>query len=72
MKNKNFYKRAIQLAWPSGLESGFIALAGIIDTYMVSSIGSSAVAAVGLTTQPKFIALPKFFAINIATSALVP
>ena len=71
MKNKNFYKRAIQVAWPSVLESFFIALAGIIDTYMVSSIGSSAVAAVGLTTQPKFIALSIFFAINIATSALV-
>ena len=71
MKNKNFYKRAIQVAWPSVLESFFIALAGIIDTYMVSSIGSSAVAAVGLTTQPKFIALAIFFSINIATSALV-
>lgn len=71
MKNKNFYKRAIEIAWPSVLESFFIALAGIIDTYMVSSIGSSAVAAVGLTTQPKFIALSMFFAINIATSALV-
>ena len=71
MKNKNFYKRAIQVAWPSVLESFFIALAGIIDTYMVSSIGSSAVAAVGLTTQPKFIALSIFFSINIATSALV-
>ena len=61
MKNKNFYKRAIEIAWPSVLESFFIALAGIIDTYMVSSIGSSAVAAVGLTTQPKFIALSMFF-----------
>lgn len=71
MKNKNFYKRAIQVAWPSVLESFFTALAGIIDTYMVSSIGSSAVAAVGLTTQPKFIALAIFFSINIATSALV-
>ena len=29
------------------------------------------VAAVGLTTQPKFIALAVFFAINIATSALI-
>lgn len=71
MKNKKFYKRAIEIAWPSVLESFFIALSGIIDTYMVSSIGSSAVAAVGLTTQPKFIALSMFFAINIATSALV-
>lgn len=71
MKNKKFYRRAIEVAWPSVLESFFIALAGIIDTYMVSSIGSSAVAAVGLTTQPKFIALAIFFSINIATSALV-
>lgn len=71
MFNKVYYKRAIQMAWPSVLESFFIAIAGIIDTMMVSTLGSFAVAAVGLTTQPKFIALSVFFSINTAVSALV-
>ncbi|MDU5913630.1 MAG: MATE family efflux transporter [Anaerococcus vaginalis] len=70
IKNK-YRKRALQIAWPSVLESFFISLAGLIDTFMVSSIGSSAVAAIGLTTQPKFIALSIFIAIAVSVSALV-
>lgn len=69
-KRSMFYK-AVDMAWPAVLESFFISLAGIIDTMMVSSMGSYAVAAVGLTNQPKFIALTPFFAINVAVSALV-
>ena len=53
------------------LESFFISLAGMIDTMMVSSLGTYAVAAVGLTTQPKFITLAVFFSTNVAVSALV-
>ena len=64
-------KEAIRMAWPAVLESFFVSLAGMIDTMMVASMGSFAVAAVGLTTQPKFIGLTPFFAINVAVSALV-
>ena len=45
-------KEAIRLAWPAVCESFFIALAGMVDTFMVSTLGANAVAAVGLTTQP--------------------
>ena len=64
-------KNAFKMAWPAVLESFFVSLAGMIDTMMVSNLGPSAVAAVGLTTQPKFIALTLFLAANIAISALV-
>lgn len=70
IKNR-YWKRALQIAWPSVLESFFIALAGLIETFMVSSIGPNAVAAIGLTTQPKFIALSFFIAISVSVSALV-
>ena len=60
-----------QMAWPSIVESFFVAFAGLVDSLMVSSLGSYAVAAVGLTTQPKFIGLALFFALNVAISALV-
>ena len=60
----------VRMAWPAVLESFFMALASMIDTMMVASVGSHAVAAVGLTTQPKFIGLTPFMAMNIAVSAL--
>jgi len=59
------------MAWPAVLESFFVALAGMIDSLMVSSMGAYAVAAVGLTTQPKFIGLAMFVATNVAVSAIV-
>ncbi|MCR5503490.1 MAG: MATE family efflux transporter [Lachnospiraceae bacterium] len=59
------------MAWPAILESFFVALAGLIDSYMVSTLGPYAVAAVGITTQPKFMGFALFFATNIAVSALV-
>ena len=71
MTNKEYIKRTISMAWPSVLESFFIAVAALIDTLMVSSLGANAIAAIGLTTQPKFIAFSLFFAINVSVSALV-
>ena len=68
---KAMTRKAISVAWPAMAESFFVTLAGMIDTMMVSAMGSYAVAAVGLTNQPKFIALTLFFGINIAVSALV-
>ncbi len=64
-------KEAIEMAWPAVCESFFVALAGMVDSLMVSSMGASAVAAVGLTTQPKFMGLALFFAVNVSVSALV-
>ena len=64
-------RRAISTAWPAMAESFFVTLAGMIDTLMVSSLGKNAVAAVGLTQQPKFISLTLFFGLNVAVSALV-
>lgn len=71
MQKSQFFKDTLATAWPAVLESFFISLAGMIDTMMVSSLGTYAVSAVGLTTQPKFITLSFFFAINVAVSALV-
>lgn len=72
LKGKSFLmKDAFRMAWPAVLESFFVSLAGMIDTMMVSSLGTAAVSSVGLTIQPKFIALTLFLAINVAISALV-
>ena len=62
---------ALSVAWPSVLESFFVCLAGMVDTIMVSSLGTYAIAAVGLTQQPKFLGLAVFLSLNVAVSAIV-
>lgn len=69
--NKDDIKKTLDMAWPAMLESFFTAFAGLVDSLMVSSLGSHAVAAVGLTTQPKFLGLSLFIAANVSISALV-
>ncbi|MBQ4110690.1 MAG: MATE family efflux transporter [Clostridia bacterium] len=69
--NKNTLKTTLNMAIPSMIESFFVAFAGLVDALMVSSLGPSAVAAVGLTSQPKFVGLSVFMAISVSVSALV-
>ena len=69
--DKTIVKNTLNMAWPAIIESFFVAFAGLVDSYMVSALGASAVAAVGLTTQPKFMGFALFFALNVAVSALV-
>lgn len=69
--SKDILYTTLNMAWPAILESFFVAFAGLVDSFMVSSLGSASVAAIGLTTQPKFMGLATFFAINVAISALV-
>ena len=69
--DKQIIRTTLNMAWPAIIESFFVAFAGLVDSYMVSSMGASAVASVGLTTQPKFMGFALFFALNVAVSALV-
>ncbi len=59
------------MAWPSTLESFLLSMVAVVDIIMVSGLGTPAIAAVGLTTQPKFIGLAIFLSLNVAVSALV-
>ncbi len=68
---KRIIRDVLNVAWPSVLESFFVGLAGMVDSIMVGSLGSFAIAAVGLTTQPKFIGLAVFLSLNVAVSAIV-
>lgn len=69
--NRRTIRTAMNMAVPAMIESFFVAFAGLVDSLMVSSLGSNAVAAVGLTAQPKFMGLSVFIALNVAISALV-
>lgn len=65
------YKSTLDIAVPAVLESVSIALMGMVNTFMVSNIGDHAVAAVGLTQQPRMLMFSMFMALNIATTAIV-
>lgn len=69
--NKQLLLKAANVAWPAILESFFVALVALVDSFMVSGVGAYAVAAVGLTTQPKFVCLAVFIAINTSVSVLI-
>ncbi len=69
--DRTLLKNTIAMAWPSVLESALLAVVGFVDTMMVSVLGDYAIAAVGLTTQPKMLALAVFMALAPAVSALV-
>lgn len=66
-----FYKNFIKVAWPAVAESFLLGLVNFVDSIMVSSQGSTAVAAVGLTNQPRFLFYAVFMALSIGITAIV-
>lgn len=67
---KSLYKKTLSIAWPSTVEGALMSIIGSVDTMMVGSLGSAAIAAVGLTSQPRMIMLILAQALCIGTTAL--
>ncbi len=70
-KSKEAYSSFVKIAWPAMIESLFVAMASFIDGMMVSRASDTAVAAVGVTTQPRMLFYILFFAISASTVAVV-
>ena len=68
---KTIFQKTVAIAWPSVLESFLISIVAMVDNIMVASLGTYAIAAVGLTTQPKFLFCAILISMNVAVSALV-
>ena len=68
--SKTMYRQFMAMAWPSAVESVLIGLVGAVDTMMVGGLGDAAIAAVGITNQPKFILLCTIFALNVGVTAV--
>ena len=68
---KTIFQQTVAIAWPSVLESFLVSIVAMVDNIMVSSLGTYAIAAVGLTTQPKFLFFAILISMNVAVSALV-
>ena len=79
VRSKELYKDIIHIAWPSFVELLLTQLASMVDMMMVGRIGGdtnpelgvNALTAVGLTTQPKFLLMTAFVAMNTGVTALI-
>ncbi len=69
--SRDVYDTFYRMAWPSAIEAVLISLIGSVDTMMVGGLGPSAIAAVGITNQPKFILLAMIFSLNLGVTAIV-
>lgn len=67
----SLYKGFLKIAWPAVVESILIGLVNLVDSIMVSSCGSVAVASVGLTNQPRMLFYAVFFALSVSVTAIV-
>lgn len=65
------YRANYKIAWPSALEAVLVSLIASVDTIMVGVLGPQAIAAVGITTQPKFIILSVILSLDVGVTALV-
>lgn len=65
------YQKALLIAWPAALEGLLISVISSADTMMVGTISPAAIAAVGLTMQPRMILLLIVQSLSIGTTALV-
>jgi putative MATE family efflux protein len=65
------YRDVVTIAWPSLVEFLLTQLASMVDMMMIGGLGAWAIAAVGLTTQPKFLMMSMFMAMNVGATALV-
>lgn len=65
------YKDIIRIAWPSLIELLLTQLASMVDMMMVGRLGSAALTAVGLTTQPKFLLMTLIMSLNVGATAMV-
>ncbi|MBO6159260.1 MAG: MATE family efflux transporter, partial [Firmicutes bacterium] len=71
VSSKALYSDIVKIAWPSFVELMLTQLASMVDLMMVGRLGPWALTAVGLTTQPKFLLMTMFMALNVGATAMV-
>jgi len=69
--NREAYGVSMRIAVPSVIEMVSLSLITMISTAMVGRIGPEAMAAVGLTNQPRMLFLAIFMALNVGVTAVV-
>lgn len=67
---KEVYSTSFKISWPCTLETVLVGLVGSVDIMMVGGLGAKAIAAVGLTNQPKLLLLALIRSLNIGVTAI--
>ena len=67
---KELYRLCLKIAWPAIVEGMLLSIINSIDTMMVGGMGSAAIAAVGLTGQPRMILLMLIQSLCAGTTAV--
>lgn len=67
---KSLYRSIISIGWPSTVEGALFSIISSVDTMMVGTLGAAAIAAIGLTSQPRMIMLVLAQALCVGTTAL--
>ncbi|OQA49520.1 MAG: Multidrug resistance protein NorM [Firmicutes bacterium ADurb.Bin300] len=68
---KRIYSTLVRFSWPAALEATLVGFISFADAIMVGKVGPEAIAAVGVTNQPRFIFFAVFFALNVGVTAIV-
>jgi putative MATE family efflux protein len=71
LNRKDLIRRTLKIAWPSATEAFLISVIGAVDMMMVGRLGKEAIAAIGITNQPKFILLSAILALNIGVTVII-
>ena len=75
VETKRLYKDVFSIAWPSFLELVLTQLTSMADQVMVGNLpgklGVSALSAVGLSAQPKFLLMTMMMSLNVGSTAMV-
>lgn len=67
---KEAYQLTLKLALPAVAETMLASVIQTMDTIMVGVLGPAAIASVGITNQPRMIAMALFMALNIGITAI--
>ena len=65
------YGDILRIAFPTAIELALTSLVSMADLIMVGGLGTWAITAVGLTTQPKFVLMTMVMAMNVGATSLV-
>ena len=69
--DKKLFGNILKISFPAIVDDLLFAVVGLVDTLMVSKLGSAAITSIGIINQPKLFIFSIFFAMQTCISILV-
>lgn len=69
--DKQLLGNIFRISFPAIVDDLLFAVVGLVDTFMVSKLGSAAITSIGIINQPKLFIFSIFFAMQMCISILV-